>query len=307
MMKYIYNIGERQLEDTTIPVGTQLNLFKEQPQAKIKKEKIGYVKTLPKEKPTYPFDTPQGIDHVTKTLKEDYGNNLNSKDQTDLNILNKEMKLGVLKDEIGGLKKFDHHDKSTYPSDPEVSRRLKNISDLEKSLGYESPELNVSYKKDQRSPNQKKAASWEATKKTVQQLRNLKSHHQGNSEQLNRPENKKFDMWNDGIKTDKPPQNLSEVRRIINEEYKRNGTQFLTPDEHKFIDKEEEPKTSSVVRDDGLSQLESSFAQLEPNETVEQFIARREREYKANEKQHEFNRAVKSGVGTLFKINKGKI
>ena len=31
-MKYIYNIGERELQDTTIPVGTQLDLFKEQPQ-----------------------------------------------------------------------------------------------------------------------------------------------------------------------------------------------------------------------------------------------------------------------------------
>ncbi len=78
-MKYIYNIGERELQDTTVPVGTQLNLFKEEP--KIEKTPIGYVKIIPKEKPTYPFDTPQGIDHVTKTLKEDYGDNLNSKDQ----------------------------------------------------------------------------------------------------------------------------------------------------------------------------------------------------------------------------------
>ena len=51
-------------------------------------------------------------------------------------LLNKEMKLGVLKHEIDGLKPFDNFDKTTYPSDPETRRRLKNISKIETDLGY---------------------------------------------------------------------------------------------------------------------------------------------------------------------------
>jgi len=51
-------------------------------------------------------------------------------------LLNKEMKLGVLNSEVKGLKKFDHYDKSSYLSDPEQARRLKNIKKLEDDLGY---------------------------------------------------------------------------------------------------------------------------------------------------------------------------
>ena len=61
-MRYIYNIGKGELEDTTVPVSTQLNLFKEEPKA---------IKPKLKEKQTYPFDIPQGIDHVTRVLKEE--------------------------------------------------------------------------------------------------------------------------------------------------------------------------------------------------------------------------------------------
>jgi hypothetical protein len=80
------------------------------------------------------------------------------------------MKLSVLKDEIGGVKKYNQYDKTSYPSDPEQRRRLKNITELEKSLGYSSPDLNVPYKKDTRAPVQKKRDNWEANKRTVQQL-----------------------------------------------------------------------------------------------------------------------------------------
>ena len=306
-MKYIYNIGERELQDTTVPVGTQLNLFKEEP--KIEKTPIGYVKTIPKEKPTYPFDTPQGIDHVTKTLKEDYGDNLNSKDQTDLNILNKEMKVSVLKSEIGGIKKYNQYDKTTYPSDPEQRRRLKNISAIEKSLGYASPEPNVPYKKDTRIPVQKKRDNWEANKKTIQQLKNLKEWGQNPLTKTNYSKGggvkKKFDLWNDGIKTDKSPQNIAEVRKIVNEEVKRNGTKFLTPDEFKYIDKKKDAPSvpSSPILDTSLELLEARpTAHETPIESFDQFYARREHE----RKEREFNENIKTGIGPLFKIHKRK-
>ena len=107
-------------------------------------------------KSTYPFDTPQGIDHVTKIMKEEATHKLSPKENKDIDILNKEMKLSVLKDEIGGLKKFDNLNPRSFPSDPEQNRRLKNIDKLEKSLGYNSQNINVPYKKDTRTPNEKK-------------------------------------------------------------------------------------------------------------------------------------------------------
>jgi len=134
---------------------------------KIEKTNFGYVKTIPKEKPTYPFDTPQGIDHVTRVLKEEAPDKLSPRQEADLNILNKEMKLSVLKDEIGGLKQFDNLNPDSYPSSPEQRRRLKNIDKLEKSLGYNSPEINIPYKQDTRTPNQKKAEAWKARQDSV--------------------------------------------------------------------------------------------------------------------------------------------
>lgn len=139
-------------------IKTQLDLFDNQPKAA--KQKI-------KEKQTYPFDTPQGIDHVTKIFKEESADKLSPKEEANLNILNKEMKLSVLKDEIGGLKKFDNLNPRSYPSDPEQNRRLKNIDKLEKSLGYNSQDINVPYKQDTRTPNRKKAEAWKARQDSV--------------------------------------------------------------------------------------------------------------------------------------------
>ena len=48
-MKYIYNIGKGELEDTTVPVNTQLNLFKEKPEPKTVKANYGNVKIIPNE------------------------------------------------------------------------------------------------------------------------------------------------------------------------------------------------------------------------------------------------------------------
>jgi len=166
------------------------------------------------EKATYPYDTPDGINHFTKIIKEEGTHKLSPKENKDIDILNKEMKLSVLKDEVGGLKKFDNLDSTSYPSDPEQRRRLKNIANLEKDLGYIQKENNVPYKKDTRSPAQKKRD--------------------------------KFNLWSE-IKKDKSYGNLKDVRKIVNDEYKKHGTKNLTPDEHKYLDKKSKPVYPEVI------------------------------------------------------------
>ena len=134
------------------------------------KSDASYKKLKEKEKSNYPFDTPQGIDHVTKIMKEEADHKLNPRENKDIDILNKEMKLSVLKDEIGGVQKFDNLTPRSYPSDPEQNRRLKNIDKLEKSLGYNVVEPNIPYKKDTRTPNEKKKQNYNIEKR----LKNLR-------------------------------------------------------------------------------------------------------------------------------------
>ena len=166
------------------------------------------------EKATYPYDTPKGINWATKIMKEESTHTLSPKENKDIDILNKEMKLSSLKGEIKGIKKYDNLDPTTYPSDPEQRRRLKNIADLEKDLGYVQKENNVPYQNDTRSPVQKKRD--------------------------------KFNLWSE-IKKDKTHNNLKDVRRIVNDEYKKHGTKNLTPDEHKYLDKKSKPVYPEVI------------------------------------------------------------
>ena len=124
-MKYIMNPVTGVLDETKdikpIPeIKTELDLTKSSNEKKNSSDK-----------PTYFFDTVEGVNHVTDTLQKH--ENLKS---DDAKLLNKEMKLGVLSNEIAGTKKFDHHDKSSYLTDPEQKRRILNISKLEKDLGY---------------------------------------------------------------------------------------------------------------------------------------------------------------------------
>ena len=124
-MKYIMNPVTGVLDETKdikpIPeIKTELDLTKSSNEKKNSSDK-----------PTYFFDTVEGVNHVTDTLQKH--ENLKS---DDAKLLNKEMKLGVLSHEIAGTKQLDHHDKSTYLSDPEQKRRILNISKLEKDLGY---------------------------------------------------------------------------------------------------------------------------------------------------------------------------
>jgi len=92
------------------------------------------IKKSPIKKPFF-FDTPQGVDHVTKTVAEDSIEKMTPFKKDMLDKLNREMKLSLLKSEEQTLKKFMNEDPSTYPSDPEQRGKLMNIQALEKSLG----------------------------------------------------------------------------------------------------------------------------------------------------------------------------
>ena len=185
--------------------------------ANIIKSNVSYSRLKQKEKGTYPFDTPQGIDHVTKIMKEEATHKLSPKENKDIDILNKEMKLSVLKDEIGGLKKYDNLDRTSYPSDPEQRRRLKNIDKLEKSLGYTSPEVNVPYKKDTRTPNEKKRQDYNI----AQRLKNARGPS----------------TWDLITKTATSWQDKQDIREIVNKNYKRDPSS-ISPEDRKWLDKD---------------------------------------------------------------------
>jgi hypothetical protein len=174
------------------------------------KSNVSYKKLKEKEKGTYPFDTPQGIDHVTKTMKEEADHKLSSKENKDIDILNKEMKLSVLKKEIDNTPKFEHHNADSYPSSPEQRRRLKNIDKLEKSLGYNSQEINVPYKKN--------------TITDAEIERRLKNARGPST-------------WDLITKTAKTWQEKQGVREIVNQNYKRDP-KSITRDEMKYVDRD---------------------------------------------------------------------
>ena len=181
------------------------------------KSNVSYKKLKEKEKSNYPFDTPQGIDHVTKIMKEEADHKLSSKENKDIDILNKEMKLSVLKDEIGGVKKFNNHDRTSFPSDPEQRRRLKNIDKLEKSLGYSSAEINVPYKKDTRTPNEKKKQDYNI----AQRLKNARGPS----------------TWDLITKTATSWQDKQDIREIVNKNYKRDPSS-IAPEDRKWLDQD---------------------------------------------------------------------
>ena len=271
-LKALRDFGQNPLikRQTTPAISTQLDLFNNLPiqhKPKIKKTNFGNVKIIP-EKQTYPFDTVKGIDHVTKTFREESPDKLSPKEEANLNILNKEMKLGVLKDELGGVKKYDQYDKTTYPSDPEQRRRLKNINEIEKDLGYKSPEINVPYKKDLRTPNQKKADAWKArqggTAKRSNSWDDLKSGKITNIVKDKSPSN-----WDLIKQTSKSPTEIAEIRRTVNDHVKSMGTtKFLSPDEYKYLDKPKQPAPSSVSQDTEDAYLNSQITdQEQPQQT----------------------------------------
>jgi len=174
------------------------------------KSNVSYKKLKEKEKGTYPFDTPQGIDHFTKTVKEESPHKLSPKENKDIDILNKEMKLSVLKKEIDNTPKFEHHNAESYPSDPEQRRRLKNIDKLEKSLGYNVVETNVPYKKNTITDTEIK-----------RRLKNAR----GPSD------------WSLITKTATSWQDKQDIREIVNKNYKRDPSS-IEPEDRKWLDKD---------------------------------------------------------------------
>ncbi len=84
-------------------------------------------------KPTYFFDTPQGIDHFNKTLYENSDDPKFTKEV--YQKMNRDTKVAMLKDEYSKLKPYRADDPSSYPSNEDQRARLFNISNLEKSLG----------------------------------------------------------------------------------------------------------------------------------------------------------------------------
>lgn len=95
------------------------------------------IKRAPIKKPFF-FDTPQGVDHLTNTVAEDSIEKMTPLKKDQLDKLNREMKLSLLKSEEQTVKKFMNEDPSTFPSDPVQRGKLMNIQALEKSLGIRS-------------------------------------------------------------------------------------------------------------------------------------------------------------------------
>ena len=90
-------------------------------------------KPSPIKKP-FVYDTKEGIDFLTKTLKEEATHKLSPQENANIDKMNRDMKRSVLKDHIKTLKPFDNLDRSTYPSRPEGRGKLLEMDKLEKDL-----------------------------------------------------------------------------------------------------------------------------------------------------------------------------
>ena len=95
--------------------------------------KPGEIKPSPVKKP-FVYDTKEGIDFFTKTLKEEANHKLSPKESADIDKLNRDMKSSVLKQHIKTLQPFDSLNRETYPSRPEVRGKLLEMDKLEKDL-----------------------------------------------------------------------------------------------------------------------------------------------------------------------------
>ena len=95
--------------------------------------KPGEIKPSPVKKP-FVYDTKEGIDFFTKTLKEEANHKLSPKENSDIDKLNRDMKSSVLKQHIKTLQPFDSLNRETYPSRPEVRGKLLEMDKLEKDL-----------------------------------------------------------------------------------------------------------------------------------------------------------------------------
>jgi|TARA_B100001079_G_C16388373_1_gene505570 hypothetical protein len=91
-------------------------------------------KDSPIKKP-YIYDTKEGIDFFTKTLKEESTEKLTPEKNAEIDKLNTDMKKSVLKNHLGKIKPWDQDDPQTYPSlNPELRGRMLEASKLEADL-----------------------------------------------------------------------------------------------------------------------------------------------------------------------------
>mgnify|MGYP005817613393 CR=1 FL=1 len=161
--------------------------------------------------------------------------------------------------------------------------------------------LGDNYKSDPRTQVQKKRDEFKAKQKPN---KNWKYENRLGEQSINenKPPKRKFNMWKDGVKADKSPQNIADIRKIINDDYKRHGLKYIQPEDRKYLDIKKE-KPSPEYHDPGISQLEAMYApQEQPQETLKQYMVRKDHERKIKE----HNEAIKTGIGTMFRINKIK-
>ena len=313
-MKYIYNIGRGELEDTTAPVTTQLDLFENKPTTTVSSPgPVNRVSTgqggKPIVKQKYKYELQKEVENLKKQ------NRVLAKHQTpipeDVEDVKYESVPGVFMGQSSN-KKYTPKDATAMnqqwdrvsPEDKNTLRLIQKTNyeygtnNEQKPLWLEKAEKNKKNTSREARTEQKRGGSSTGVtakiqKKPIGYVKTIAP-------------NKKFDLWNDGIKTDKSPQNIARVRKIVNDSVKSFGhTKFLTPDEFKYIDKKKDapPVPSSPILDTSLELLEPRpTAHETPIESFDQFYARREHE----RKEREFNENIKTGIGPLFKIHKRK-
>jgi len=110
------------------------------------------IKKSPIQKPFY-FDTKEGIDHFTKTLKEENPHQMSPKDNAELDKLNLDMKKAALKHHNSQIKKWDGIDVKTYPSHPKQRGHLLAASSLETDIQKNNINHNPKYNKKSRTGN----------------------------------------------------------------------------------------------------------------------------------------------------------
>jgi len=152
--------------------------------------------TFPIKTPFFP-DTKAGVDHFTKTLKEDQSTTpAKAKEIDKLGVM---MKRSVLDYHIKSVKKFDSHDASTYPSRPEVRGKLLEIEKLEKDL----------------EPTKKRPSTWDVIYQSMTPI----EKGQWNSEQRrNKQERLKEEQEDQESDQDLTKTIPNEVNQIMNSE-----------------------------------------------------------------------------------------
>ena len=271
-MKYIYNIGRGELEDTTAPVTTQLDLFENKPTTTVSSPgPVNRVSTGQGEKPIvkqkYKYELQKEVENLKKQ------NRVLAKHQTpipeDVEDVKYESVPGVFMGQSSN-KKYTPKDATAMnqqwdrvsPEDKNTLRLIQKTNyeygtnNEQKPLWLEKAEKNKKNTSREARTEQKRGGSSTGVtakiqKKPIGYVKTIAP-------------NKKFDLWNDGIKTDKSPQNIARVRKIVNDSVKSFGhTKFLTQDEHKYLDKKKEEAPLSVGRDFGTAYLDSMTAEPE--------------------------------------------